>query len=132
MVCDHVHSVGGIGNIDFTDKQLLLYCASARHKYSAYLEEQKKSRSKVAAGQKRKAVSDEVSELKVKRKALQNDADALSTAADDFSEQAEKSQQLTLLAKANGMRRAAREKEDQLKELNQLIDNKLLELENCP
>jgi len=53
--------------------------------------------------------------LKVKRKTLQNDADALSTAADDFSEQAEKSQQLTLLAKANGMRRAAREKAEQLK-----------------
>ena len=70
--------------------------------------------------------------LHSKRKALQNDADALSAAADDFSEQAEKLQQLTLLAKANGMRRAAREKGDQLKELNQLIDNKLLELENCP
>ena len=64
----------------------------------------------------------------MKRKTLQNDADALSTAADDFSEQAEKSQQLTLLAKANGMRRAAREKADQLKEVNQLIDNKPLQL----
>jgi len=68
------------------------------------LEDQKKKRSKVAAGQKRNALSDDVSELKVKRKTLQNDADALSTAADDFSKQAEKSQQLTLLAKANGMR----------------------------
>jgi len=29
------------------------------------------------------------------------------------------------------MRRAAREKADQLKELNQLRDSKLLELENC-
>jgi len=29
------------------------------------------------------------------------------------------------------MRRAAREKADQLKELNQLRNNKLLELENC-
>ena len=57
----------------------------------------------VAAGQKRKALSDEVSELKAKRKALQNDADALSTAGNDFSEQAEKSQQLTLLAEANGI-----------------------------
>jgi len=34
------------------------------------------------------------------------------------------------VVKANGVRRAAREKADQLKELNQLIDNKLLELEN--
>jgi len=86
MVCDHVQSVDGISNIDVTNKQLQLYCSSARQKYSAYLEDQKKNRSKVAAGQKRKALSDEVSELKVKRKTLQNDADALSTAADDFSE----------------------------------------------
>ena len=132
MVCDHVQSVGGIKNIDVTNKQLQLYYSSARQKYSAYLEDQKKNRSKVAAGQKRKALCDEVSELKVKKKTLQNDADALATAADDFSKQAEKSQQLTLLAKANGMRRAAREKADKLKEVNQLLDNKLLELENCP
>jgi len=77
MVCDHVQSVGRINNIDVTNKQLQLYCSSVRQKYSAYLEDQKKNRSKVAAGQKRKAPSDEVSELKVKRKTLQNDADAL-------------------------------------------------------
>jgi len=56
----------------------------------------------------------------------------LSASADDFADQAEKLQKLPLLAKANGMRRAAREKADQLKDLNHLIDNKLLELENCP
>jgi len=84
MVCGHVRSVGGINNIDVTNKQLQLYCSSARQIYSAYLEDQKKNRSKVAAGQKRNALGDEVSEMKVKRKTLQNDADALSTAADDF------------------------------------------------
>ena len=68
----------------------------------------------------------------MKRKALQTDAEALSTAADDFSDQAEKLQKLPLLAKANGMRRAAREKAEQLKELNQLIGNKQSELANCP
>jgi len=68
------------------------------------LEDEKKNRSKVAAaGQKRKVLSDEVSELKVKRKALQSDAEALSAAADDFSDQAEKLQKLTLVAKANSM-----------------------------
>jgi len=40
----------------------------------------------------------------------------------------QKLQQLTLLAKADGVR----EKAEQRKELNQLTDNKLLELENCP
>ena len=36
MVCDHVQSVGGINHVDVGNKQLLLYCASARHKYAAY------------------------------------------------------------------------------------------------
>jgi len=87
-------------------------------KYSAYLEDKKKNRSKVVAGQKRKALSDEVSELKAKREALQTDAEALSAAADDFSEKAEKLLQLTLVAKANGICRAARKKTEELKEVN--------------
>jgi len=57
-------------HVDVGNKQLLLYCASARHKHSAYLEDQKKYRSKIVAGEKRKALSNEVNELKVKRKAL--------------------------------------------------------------
>jgi len=85
------------------NKQLLLYCASARHKYSAYFEDQKKHRLKVVAGEKRKALSDEVSELKVKRRELQTDAEALSASADAFADQAETLQQLPLLAKANGV-----------------------------
>ena len=56
MVYDDVHSVGGIDHIDVGNKQLLLYNASARHKYSAYLEGQKKHRAKVVAGEKRKAL----------------------------------------------------------------------------
>lgn len=59
MICDHIHSVGGINNLDVSNKQVLMYCASARHKYSAYLDDQKKNRSKVVAGQWRKALSDE-------------------------------------------------------------------------
>ena len=51
----------------------------------------------------------EVGELKVKRRSLQTDAEALSASADDFADQAEKFQQLTLLEKANGMQQAARE-----------------------
>jgi len=77
-------------------------------------------------------LSNEVSELKVKRRALQTDAEALSASADDFADQAEKLQKLPLLAKANSMRQAPKEKADQLKELNQRIDNKMLELEKCP
>ena len=34
MVCDHIQSVGGIKNIDVSNKKLLLYCASARQIFS--------------------------------------------------------------------------------------------------
>jgi len=60
IVCVYIHSVGDINNIDVDNKQLLLYCANARHRYSAYLEDQKSARSRVVAGQKRKPLSDEV------------------------------------------------------------------------
>jgi len=63
MTYDDVHSVGRIDHVDVGNK-LLLYSASARHKYSVYLEDQKKHRWKVVADKKRKALSDEVSELK--------------------------------------------------------------------
>ena len=53
-----------------------------------------------------------------------------SASADNFADEAEKLQKLQLLANANGMQRAARH--EQVKELHHLIDNKLLELENCP
>ena len=66
------------------------------------------------------------------RRALQTNAEALSASADDLADEAEKFQQLTLLAKGNGMRQAAREKAAQLKELNKLIDKKLSALEKCP
>jgi len=44
-------------------------------------------------------LSDEVRELKVKRRVLETDAEALSASADDFADQAEKLQKLPLLAK---------------------------------
>jgi len=98
IVCEHVQSVGGIDHVDVGNKQLLLYCASARHKYTAYLEDQNNHRSKVVAGEKRIALSDEASEFRVRR-TLQTDAEALSASADHFADQAEKLQKIPLLAK---------------------------------
>jgi len=131
MVCDHVHLVGSIDHVDVGNKQCCCAVRVLSTNTPLTWKTRKKHRSKVVAGEKRKAVSDEVSELKVKRRAQQIDAEALSASADDFSDQTEKLQKLPLLAKANGMQRAAREKANQVKALNQLIDNKLLELENC-
>ena len=69
-----------------TPMHLLVSCANARHKYVAFLEEQKKIKEKGSADIKRKAVTDEIQELKKKKKCLETDIGALSTAADEFSE----------------------------------------------
>ena len=53
IICDHVASVGGLQNIDASDKQLLLAASSARQKYLAYLEDEKKKRERSGRGQKR-------------------------------------------------------------------------------
>lgn len=41
LMCDHICATGGILNIDICNKQLIVTCANARHKYFMYLEEQK-------------------------------------------------------------------------------------------
>ena len=44
IICDHVTSVGGLQNIDASDKHLLLAASSARQKYLSYLEADKKNK----------------------------------------------------------------------------------------
>ena len=64
LVCDHVAVVGVIQNIDVKNKQLLSSCSNAGHRYRTFLEDQKKEQAKAASAGKRKAVNDEVDQLK--------------------------------------------------------------------
>jgi len=64
LVCDHVAVVGVIQNIDVKNKQLLSSCLNTRHRYRTFLEDQKKEQAKAASAGKRKAVNDEVDQLK--------------------------------------------------------------------
>jgi hypothetical protein len=131
LVCDHTAAVGGICIIDVDNKQLLMLCANARKRYSVYLENQKKNAADAAVMQKRKALDDETAELKKKKQKLETDMEALLASADDFAEKAEKNHQLTLIAKSNAMRKAAKEKAAEIKEVEQQLNTKLLELSNC-
>jgi len=68
----HIAKVGGICNIDTSNKQMLA-CGNARQKYAAYLEERKVKKTQAATAWKRKAVSGEVDKLKTKRQKLETD-----------------------------------------------------------
>jgi hypothetical protein len=54
IICDHISSVGGLQNIDPSNKQLLLAAVSARQKYLTYLEDEKKKKVTCGVGQKEK------------------------------------------------------------------------------
>ena len=130
VICDHVNAVGGIFSIDVANKQLQVSAAGARQKYLAHLEDQKKQKTQEAS-RKRKLVSDEVDELKSKKLCLSKDIEAMRKSADDYADKAEKSRDLTYIAKSNSLRRAAKEKDVELKSVNDQLEAACLKLQNC-
>jgi len=63
--------MGGLKNIDTSNKALLLAASSARHKYMDYLEDERKKKESTGRGEKRKALDDEIEELKKKKRYLE-------------------------------------------------------------
>ena len=68
--------------------------------------------------------------MKRQKVALEQDVYSLTTDADEFAIKAEKEHKVTLITKSNAMRRAAKEKSDELKVVAEQLDSKLLELKN--
>ena len=57
--------------------------------------------------------------------------DAMTLSADEFADKAEKTHQLGWISKSNSLRRAAKDKTAELKAVDELLDEKLLQLKNC-
>ena len=131
IICDHVNFVGGIHNIDVSNKQLLISCSSARSKYSMYLETQQKLKEQQAVGQKRKVITDEIENLKMKKKCLNNDIESLTQSADKLAEQAEKMHAITMITQSNSLRRTAKEKSAELQTVNEQLEAAQNKLSNC-
>jgi len=130
IICDSVRVLGGVTNIDVTNKKLLISCSAARQRYYSHLEDEKRKKQTEASGRKRKAIEDEVTSLKRQKVALEQDVSSLTKDADEFATKAEKEHKLTLITKSNAMRRAAKEKSDELKAVAEQIESKQLELKN--
>ena len=80
--------MGGVLQVPIT-KELLASAASARSKYRNHLEQERKKRETATQGLKRKAVVDELEELKNKKKVLTEVCESLQKDADQLAEQAE-------------------------------------------
>lgn len=96
LIVEHVRSVGGITKVEIT-KEVHLSAAGARQKYHGYLEEQKKKKEHQAVDLKRKALTDDLEDLKKKRARMEADICALEKSADEYAEKAESSSNLAFI-----------------------------------
>lgn len=128
-ISDHLRAVGGTKNVTI-DKQLLMSVGGARQRYITHLEDTRRKRDDAEKQNKRKYVLDEIDELKMKKKRLKDDMDALESSADKLALEAEKTGKLTLIAKSNSLRKGAKEKRAEMVEVEKSLDEKLNELKS--
>lgn len=76
QVVGHIRTVGGVTNVQIT-KELLISVSGARQKYHSYLDDQRRAREQEKRGEKRKALADELDELKRKKARAESDFAAL-------------------------------------------------------
>ena len=87
LICDKVSDCGGVLKVPLT-KELRASAASARSQYRIYLEQQRRKKESTTQALKRKAVEDELEELKKKKEVLKDVCDVLQKDADQLAEQA--------------------------------------------
>ncbi|KAJ8385632.1 hypothetical protein AAFF_G00184290, partial [Aldrovandia affinis] len=126
LICDKVCVCGGVLKVPLT-KELMASVASARSQYRIYLEDERKKKPSATQGLKRKAVQEEMEDLKTKRLVLTEVCHSLQRDADQLAEQAEgKSGSLMaqLITKSNSLRRRCKEKQNELAQTETLLDSK--------
>lgn len=130
VIHDHVRIIGGMHNVGYS-KELLLSASAGRQKYHMYLDEERRQKQDQQKALKRKTLMDEITEMKAKKKRMEEDVRVLMKSADSNAEKAETKGKLHLISKSNGLRRAAKEKQRNLETLEQKLAEKMKELNDA-
>ena len=129
LLCDHVKTVGGVSNVTINNK-LLVSSAMARQKYELYLQEEREKKKSNEEMRKRKHLLDELDDLKQKQQRMNSDINSLTKSADECCEKAERTGNLTFVAKSNALR-SARDKVEDLKKVEEKLEEKIEMLRKC-
>ncbi|XP_073321500.1 uncharacterized protein [Pagrus major] len=130
LVCDYIIQHGGVTQVPLT-KDLLVSVAAARTRYRVHLEAEKKKKEAEAKAQKRKGAEDQLQELRMKRRRLQEVSEGLVRDADRLAEEAEGkagSKMADLISRSNLLRRGHKEKLAELANIDNEISAKSAEL----
>lgn len=129
QIINFVRQAGGIRKVCIT-KELLLSASSARSKYNDYLESKRDEEEKKRKGEKRKLQEDHISDLKTKKRQLEQEIVDLTAESDILSKEGEKKHQWLLISKSNALRSKATEKESELTSLDKEIEQEAENLKN--
>lgn len=130
LICDYVSICGGLLNVPIS-KELLASAASARSRYRMHLDQQKKIQITDVQAQKRKALEDDIEDLKKKKRILVQVSSSLQKDAEQLAEEAEgKAGTLMaqLITKSNTLRKRYKEKTNELQQIETELDTKGKEL----
>ncbi|KAG5263637.1 hypothetical protein AALO_G00266980 [Alosa alosa] len=130
LVCDRISSCGGVLKVPLT-KELLASASSARSQYRLYLENERKKKESAAHALQRKALEEELLDLRTQHEVLSRVCESLENDADKLAEQAEGkagSKMAELIIKSNTLRRRQKEKKEELRQLEERIEEKSSQL----
>mgnify|MGYP001602198842 CR=1 FL=1 len=133
IVVDHILSVGGVLEVNL-DKKLISSVCGASAQYKAFLEDKRLAKDRELNSLKRKALLEEIDELKAKKQRLQESEVALNKSADDFALKAKSARSAKdmreLLTKSNSHRKTAKEKLEDYQKTENELEKKIRELKN--
>ena len=132
IICDAVRDCGGIQNVNIS-KEMMSYVKNARMKYRRELEAKKEKEKDEEKGRKRKAMEDELGQMKKKTKMIQNIIDEFEEKSDGLLKDAESQgpqKMAKMLTEALALREKRTQKQNQLKELKEDITSKEKDLKD--
>ena len=131
IICDYVRIAGGVLKVPMTN-QLLVSAASARQRYTSFLESQREKNKLDTEKRKRKDLLDDISDIKKRKKQIDTDVEHLNKTTETLLEKAEQTGQLKFLCEGNANRRRMKEKKVLAADLQKQIDEKVDSLKtNC-
>lgn len=131
QIINYVRRVGGIQNVT-VGKELLLAASSARSKYHLYLEQTREKESAAKAGEKRKQMEQEVSEMKKKKRRFEKDIEDLIQESDKLAKEGEAKHEWRFITQSLALKDKAQSKREELDKLTKTIEQKEVESgKNC-
>lgn len=121
LVCDHVRNVE-------LSKPLLLSVKLSRQRYERYLEDERTKKKTQQEQSKRKSLLEEIDEIKKKKRRVDSDIKSLNETADELCLKAESTGKLTFVTQANSLRKTAKDKIQELTDLDTSLNSKLEKL----